>query len=111
MFPAFIIFACVHLRSQNYLGYIYAYNDLVFKAFEIVHEHGEWMVPGFANPNGNRYNEEGTLIWGGRRVKSYKIDDEVWLEPGTFEVQEERKEFTKSRYLEPDVTDHLVITY
>ena len=46
------------------------------------------MVPGLANHNGHRNNKEGSLQWGGKRVKSYVSRVDSWLEPETRAVIE-----------------------
>lgn len=63
-----------------------------------MYEYDGGVVPGLVNRNVNRCNEEGTRTWGGPRVKSYTIDDGICIEPEAFEVQEERKLFTKTKY-------------
>ena len=73
---------------------------LAFKAHKIVYENKGKMVPGLVNRNGHRKSSEGTSNWGGARKKSYETQDDAWLEPGAREVFEERKLFSKSRYLE-----------
>ena len=74
---------------------------LAFKAHEIVYNANGKMVPGLTNRNGHRYNKEGSMKWGGARIKSYEVGTTPWLEPQTQEVQDERERLTKSRYLEP----------
>ena len=59
------------------------------------------MVPGLTNRNGHRRNAAGSDRHGGARVKSHEVKEEMWLEPGAKTVQEDRKSFTKSRYLDP----------
>ena len=74
---------------------------LAFKAHEIVYKANGKMVPGLTNRNGHRYNKEGSMQWGGARIKSYEVGSTPWLEPGAQEVSDERQNFTKSRFLEP----------
>ena len=74
---------------------------LAFKANKIIYENEGRIVPGLANRSGHRYSREGTGKSGGPRTKHYEILDEVWLEPDARNAWEERKSFTKSKYLEP----------
>ena len=48
------------------------------------------MVPGLANRNGHTNKKEGHLQWGGKRIKSFEIASETWLEPGARSVIEEK---------------------
>ena len=73
---------------------------LVFDSIKKVYEAGGRMVPGLANRNGHRRNKEGSSKWGGKRVKSYAIGDDTWLEPGAKAVIEEEKALTKAKYYE-----------
>ena len=58
------------------------------------------MVPGLANRNGHRTRPEGNRQWGGKRVKSYEIGNDPWLEAGAKAVMEDRKLLTKAKYYE-----------
>lgn len=69
------------------------------------------MAPCLVDHNDDQYDEESSLnMRGGSRGKSYKVKDEMWFEPGAFEVQEKSKQCTESRYLESDATDLLAIS-
>ena len=72
------------------------------ETFEVIYSHDGAIVPGLTNRNGHRRSKDGTGKWGGRRVKAVALKEESWLEPGALEAFEERKAFTKSRYLEPE---------
>ena len=59
------------------------------------------MVPGLTNRNGWPYSADGKVERGGYHPKNYDVLEECWLAPDAKEVWEERKAFTKSKYLEP----------
>ena len=73
---------------------------LTFQSHKIIYEEDGKMVPGLANRNGHRNKKEGNLKWGGKRVKSFEVASETWLEPDARSVIEEKKLLTKSKYLE-----------
>ena len=58
------------------------------------------MVPGLASHNSHRKSKEGSLQWGGKRVKSYAIGDDTWIEPGVKVVIEEKKLLMKAMQYE-----------
>ena len=58
------------------------------------------IVKGLANRNGHRNTKEGSLKWGGKRVKKMNVDEEKWLEEGAKNAYEEKKTYTKSRFVE-----------
>ena len=76
---------------------------LAWRAFEVIYDHDGAMVPGLTNRNGHRRSADGSRKWGGARVKTMELKEDAWLEPGAREAFEERKAFTKSRYLEPEL--------
>ena len=58
------------------------------------------MVPGLANRNGHRARSEEIRQWGGKRMKSYEIDNDPWLEAGAKAITKDRKLLTKAKYYE-----------
>ena len=73
---------------------------IAFEARSIVYKANGKMVPGLTNRNGHQCNTDGSEQWGGAQIKSYDVLEDSWLEPGAKTVLEDRKTFTKSRYLE-----------
>ena len=73
---------------------------LAFEAHKKVYEVGGRMVPGLVNRNGHRARPEGNRPWGGKRVKSYEISNDPWLEAGAKAVTEDRKLLTNAKYYE-----------
>ena len=71
-----------------------------FDAFKTVYEADGNIVKGLANRNGHRNTKEGSLKWGGSRVKKSIIKEEKWLEPGAKDAFEDKKTFLKSKFLE-----------
>ena len=58
------------------------------------------MAPGMANRNGHRNTKEGSLQWGGKRVKPYATSVDTWLETEARAAIKERKLLTKAKYYE-----------
>ena len=73
---------------------------LAFEAHKVVYKANGKMVPGLTNRNSHRRNADGSKQWGSAQIKSYDVLEDSWLEPGAKTVLEDRKTFTKSRYLE-----------
>ena len=71
-----------------------------FDAFMTVYKANGKIVKGLANRNGHRNTKEGSLKWGGKRVKKLNVDEEKWLEEGAKNAYEEKKTYTKSRFVE-----------
>ena len=73
---------------------------LSFDAHKKVYDAGGRMVLGLANRNGHRVRPDGNCQWGGKRVKSYEIGNDPWLEAEAKEAMEDKKLLTKSKYYE-----------
>ena len=57
------------------------------------------IVAGLCDRNGIRNQKSFRGQWGGSRVKSEVLSQDIWLEPLAKQVLKDQKEFIKSKYI------------